>query len=170
MTRRRAIFHVAALLAAITVAGCDSVDLKTAVEVTDVSSGYYDNGLAPNGFNHLVPSVTFSLRNTSDKELSSVDVVVMYWAAGQDTEQDEALIKVIGGGGLPPGATSDPVVSRSKVGFNLEQPRAELFTHSSFVDWTAKLFLKRGGKIVPAGEYKIERRILLKVPTGPAAQ
>lgn len=170
MSRRTSFFHVAAVLAVVAAAGCESVDLKTAVQIADVSSGYYDNGLAANGFNHLVPSVTFSVRNVSDRELSSVDVVVMYWAAGQDAEQDESLMKVIGGSGLPPGATSDPVVSRSKVGFNLEQPRAELFTHPRFVDWTAKLFLKRGGKIVPAGEYKIDRRILLKVPTGPAAQ
>lgn len=170
MSRRNVFFQVASTLAVVVAAGCESVDLKTAVQVADVSTGYYDNGVAANGYNHLVPSVTFSLRNTSDKELSSVDVVVMYWAAGQDAEQDESLMKVIGGSGLPPGATSDPVVSRSKVGFTLEQPRAELFTHDGFVDWTAKLFLKRGGKIVPAGEFKIDRRILLKVSTGPAAQ
>lgn len=164
MSRQGASFYAAVLLAAALAAGCNSVDLKTQVQVVDVSSGYYDNGLTANGLNHLVPSITFSLRNVSDREVSSIDMVVMYWAQGQDTEQDESLLKVVGGGGLPAGATSEPVVSRSRIGFTLAAPRAELFTNSRFVDWTAKLFLKRGGKIVPAGEYKIEHKLLLGAP------
>lgn len=168
MSHRLTVLRVAVLLAAFAVAGCASVDLKTAVQITDVSSGYYDNGLTPAGLNHLVPSLTFTVRNASDQELSSIDVVVMYWAAGDDTEQDEAVIKVIGGGGLAPGASTDPVVTRSKIGYTLEQPRSELFSHRMFRDWTVKLFIKRGGKIVPAGEYPIERRLLLSAPTGTA--
>jgi hypothetical protein len=164
MSRQGASFYAAVLLAVAVAAGCNSVDLKTQVQVVDVSSGYYDNGLTSAGLNHLVPSITFSLRNVSDREVSSIDMVVMYWAQGQDSEQDESLLKVVGGGGLPAGATSEPVVSRSRIGFTLAAPRAELFTHSLFKDWTAKLFLKRGGKIVPAGEYKIEHKLLLGAP------
>ncbi len=146
-------------------AGCNSVDLNTQVKVVDISSGYYDNGLTAAGLNHLVPSITFSVRNISDREVSSIDMVVMYWAQGQDAEQDEALLKVVAGSGLPAGATSEPIVSRSKIGFTLASPRAELFNHSLFRDWIVKLFLKRGGKIVPAGEYKVEHRLLLSAPT-----
>jgi hypothetical protein len=164
MSRQGASFYAAVFLAVAVAAGCNSVDLKTQVQVVDVSSGYFDNGLTPAGLNHLVPSITFSLRNVSDREVSSIDMVVMYWAHGQDTEQDESLLKVVGGGGLPAGATSEPVVSRSRIGFTLAAPRAELFSNSRFVDWTAKLFLKRGGKIVPAGEYKIEHKLLLGAP------
>lgn len=168
MSRTRRLLCAAGFFAVMTAAGCSSVDLKTAVEITDVSSGYYDNGINAAGLNHLVPSLTFSIRNASASELTSIDMVVMYWAEGDDTEQDEAVIKVIGGTGLAPGASSDPVVSRSKVGYTLEQPRAELFSHRMFRDWKAKLFIKRGGKIVPAGEYKIERRLLLSAPSVPA--
>ena len=74
------------------------------------------------------------------------------------------MIKVVGGSGLPAGATTEPVVSRSRIGFTMAGARAELFNHSLFKDWTAKLFLKRGGKIVPAGEYKIEHKLLLSAP------
>jgi hypothetical protein len=164
MSRHGWIACAAVLFAGVAASGCNSVDLKTQVQVVDVSSGYYDNGLTAAGMNHMVPSVTFSLRNVSDKEVSSIDMVVMYWATGQDTEQDEALIKVVGGSGLPAGATTEPVVSRSRIGFTLEGARADLFNHSRFRDWTAKLFLKRGGKIVPAGEYKIEHKLLLSAP------
>jgi hypothetical protein len=164
MSRQGVPLFAAVFLAVIATAGCNSVDLKTQVQVVDVSTGYYDNGLTATGLNHLVPSITFSLRNVSDREVSSIDMVVLYWAHGDDSEQDEALMRVVGGGGLPPGATSEPVVSRSRIGFTLEAPRAELFTHSRFRDWTAKLFLKRGGKIVPAGEHKIEHKLLLGAP------
>ena len=165
MSRQGSFFYAAVLLAVVATAGCNTVDLKTQVQVVDISSGYYDNGLTAAGLNHLVPSITFSLRNISDREVSSIDMVVMYWAAGQDTEQDESLLKVVGGSGLPAGATSEPVVSRSRIGFTLAAARSQLFTHSQFRDWTAKLFLKRGGKIVPAGEHKIEHKLLLGAPT-----
>jgi hypothetical protein len=164
MSRQGLFFYAAVFLAVTATAGCNSVDLKTQVQVVDVSSGYYDNGITPAGLNHLVPSITFSLRNISDREVSSIDMVVMYWAAGQDTEQDESLLRVVGGSGLPAGATSEPVVSRSRIGFTLEGARADLFNRSLFRDWTAKLFLKRGAKIVPAGEYKIDHRLLLSAP------
>jgi hypothetical protein len=167
MSRQRTILRAFVLFSLLTAFGCDSVDLKTAIEVVDVSSGYYDDGLTPAGMNHLVPSVTFSLRNKSGGSVSSVDMIVMYWAQGQDAEQDEALIKAIGGSGLPAGATSDPIVSRSRIGFSMAAPRAELFSQRAFVEWSAKLFLKRGGKIVPAGEYKIDHRILLSSPATP---
>lgn len=170
MSRRLIVLRVAALLVACTMTSCSSVDLKTAVQITDVSSGYYDNGLTPAGLNHLVPSLTFTVRNASDQELSSIDMVVMFWATGDDTEQDEAVVKVIGGSGLAPGASTEPVVIRSKIGYTLEQPRAELFAHRLFRDWTAKLFVKRGGRIVPAGEYPIERRVRLAAPMGTAAR
>ncbi|MEO6223769.1 MAG: hypothetical protein ABIP90_10995 [Vicinamibacterales bacterium] len=166
---RQGTFVVAAVFLAVATAsaGCHSVDLKTQVEVVDISSGYYDNGLTAAGLNHLVPSITFSVRNISDREVSSIDMVVMYWAQGQDAEQDETLLKVVAGSGLPAGATSEPIVSRSKIGFTSASPRAELFNHSLFRDWTVKMFLKRGGKIVPAGEYKVEHRLLLSAPSAP---
>ena len=86
MSRHVWIACAAVWSAGVAASGCNSVDLKTQVQVVDVSSGYFDNGLNASGLNHLVPSVTFSVRNVSDKEVSSIDMVVMYWAAGQDSE------------------------------------------------------------------------------------
>jgi len=147
-------------------AGCSSVDLKTALQITDVSSGYYDAGLTSDGKNKLVPSITFTIRNAdTEAKLSSVDIIALFWQDGADAEQDELVVKAISGAGLPPGGSSEPLVLRASVGYTLEQPRAELFAHSAFRDMTAKLFAKRGGRIVPAGEYKIDRRILLSTPT-----
>jgi hypothetical protein len=164
MSRRLICVHAAVLLAAMAVAGCQSVDLKTVVEITEVSSGYHDAGVTDAGLNKLLPSITFSIRNAGDTPLSSVDVVALFWQEGKDAEMDELVVNAIGGTGIAPGALSEPVVLRANVGYTLEQPRAELFTHRLFLDVTAKLFAKRGGRIVPIGEFKLDRRLLLSAP------
>lgn len=149
--------------------GCNSVDLKTAVEVTEFSSGYHDAGLNEAGDNKLVPSITFSLKNVSSESLGSVEVITYFWGEenGAPRELDEIIITGITSDGLAPGASTEPLVVRSKQGFSLQQQaRSELFNHSKFRDVTVKLFFKRGGRIVPAGEFTIERRLLLAAPAG----
>jgi len=170
MFRQMSGIRAAVVLAAVLAASCTSVDLQSAVQITEVSSGYYDAGLSETGLNRLVPSITFSIRNGAETKLSSVDMVILFWQDGADAEQDELVITAIGGAGIPPGGTSEPLVVRASVGYTLDQPRAELFSHSRFVDMTAKLFAKRGGRIVPAGEFKIDRKILLSTPTEPASK
>ncbi|GMV20558.1 MAG: hypothetical protein AB7P34_15965 [Vicinamibacterales bacterium] len=157
----------------VAVSGCNSVDLKTAVEVTDVSSGYHDAGVTDLGDNKLVPSFTFRLKNVSTDALSSVEVITYFWGEkdGRPLELDEIIITGISSDGLAPGASTEPLVVRSKQGFTLQQQaRSELFNHSMFRDVTVKLLLKRGGRLVPAGEFTIERRLLLAAPSGTSAQ
>lgn len=170
MWRKAFLIRALFLLAVGTSAACENLDLKTAVQLTDVSSGFYDAGITPDGLNKLVPSLTFNVRNAADQKLSSIDMVVLFWAAGKDAEMDELVVKVIGGEGLEPGASSPPVVLRASVGYTTGGPRADIFTNREFLDVTAKLFIKRGGRIVPAGEYKIDRRVLLGAPAGSASK
>jgi len=158
MNRRTVGILVAAMLFA--AAGCGpSVDLTTAVGVTDVSSGYYDFGIV-NGQNKLVPSLSFKLKNLASAPLTRVQLIVSFWPQGADGDVDSKEVTGIGATAVPPGATSDPVLVRSAVGFTLDQPRNELFTHSLFKDFTAKVFAKRDGKIVPLGEFTVEHRII----------
>jgi hypothetical protein len=165
MTHRLLLVRAALCVALAAASSCSEVDLKTAVQIADVSSGYYDAGLTPEGLNKLVPSLTFTVRNGADTPLSSVDMVALFWQVGKDAEMDELVVKVIGGDAVAPGASSEPVVLRASVGYTTGGPRAELFGHPNFLDITAKLFVKRGGRIMPAGEYKIDRKILLSAPT-----
>ena len=150
--------------AAITIACGPTIDLRTSLAVTEVFSGWYDNGLK-DGKNHLVPSISFRLRNTGEHPLANVRMTVAFWL-DDGREIDSADIQAIGSEALAPGATSDPILVRVITGYTLEQPRADLFMHSSFRDATAKLFAKRGGTIVPLGEYRLDRQILPN--TGPA--
>jgi hypothetical protein len=161
-----------ALLLTLTASGCAQVNLKTALEIQELSSGYHDAGIIEGGRNKLVPSFTFRIKNISDASVNSVDMVILFWGEqyGEPMELDEVLINAINSGGLAPGALSEPIVVRSKQGFSLEQARAELFSHNLFRDTTAKLFMKRGGNIVPFGEFVTERRLLLADPTAPASR
>ncbi|HWB28984.1 MAG TPA: hypothetical protein VG736_00675 [Vicinamibacterales bacterium] len=152
----------ACLLAVALVAsgGCGlGVDLEKALEVTDVSSGWYDFGLV-GGLNKMVPQVSFRLKNVAEKPLTQIQLIVSFWPDGADGELDSKNVDGIGRAAVAPGGATDAIMVRSDTGYTLEQPRNELFTNSQFKDFTAKVFAKRDGKIVRLGEFKIERRIL----------
>ena len=136
----------------------------TALEVTDVFSGWYDWGVVE-GRNKLVPSISFRLKNTGEQPVEHVQLTVSFWQNGADGEKDSREVTGIGDDEVPPGGVSEPILVRSEIGYTIEQPRAELFTHSGFVDFTAKVFAKRGGRIVPLGEFVLERRIIPQTTT-----
>src|SRR5580765_2828190 len=126
-------------------AGCGpQIDLST-IQVTDVFSGWYDYGLE-NGLNKLVPSISLHLKNGGTVPLTQVQLLVSFWQEGADGENDSKDVAGIGSTAVAVGATSDPILVRSGVGYTIAQARAELFSNSMFKDFTAKVFAKRGGK------------------------
>ena len=160
--------RLAVLVSAVmlTVACGPTIDLSTSLEVTEVFSGYYDNGLK-NGDSHVLPTISFRLRNTGPYELTNVRMTVGFWFA-DGAEVDTVDIIAIGSTALPPGATSEPILVRANRGYTLTHPQtpAGLFTHSTYQDASARLFARKSGRIVPIGEYRLERQILPN--TGPA--
>ena len=140
-------------------AGCGpQLDLAK-LEATDVFTGYYDNGIK-SGLNHLVPSISFRLKNNDTAPASEVQLTVSFWRDGDDGELDSLEVAGIGSEPVVQGSATPAILVRAKTGYTLEQPRDELFSHSQFKDFTAKIFAKRGGKIVPIGQFRIDRRIL----------
>ena len=155
----RAASAIAFLVAVVSASACGpQIDLAK-LQPTDVLTGWYDAGLK-DGLNHLLPSISFRLRNTDAVPASNVQLTVSFWQDGADGENDSFEVKGIGSYAIAPGATGDPLLVRAEHGYTMEQPRAELFTHSQFKDFTAKVFAKRAGKIVPIGNFRIDRRIL----------
>lgn len=152
-----------ALLAAMALAGCGpNVDLRQALRVTDVSTGWFDAGIV-NGQNKLVPSITFRLRNVSADRIRSVQLNVVFNLLPENEEWDAMLTQGISSDGLDAGASTNPITARAKVGFTGEQPRAEMFQHRLFKDAAVRLFGKHGStQWVPLGEYKVERRLLTR--------
>ena len=137
--------------------------------VTDVLTGWYDWGIK-DGMNKLVPSITFRLTNASPQPLDSVQITVAFWLEGDDGEIDSNLVQAISTTAVAPGASSEAHTVRSDVGFTYAGARADIFKNSQFKDATAKLFAKRGGKIVRIGEFKLDHRVLPHVAESPGRQ
>jgi hypothetical protein len=159
MRRKLAVWLTLAVSAVVST-GCGSeVDLGQALTPTDVFTGWYDAGVR-DGRNRLVPSISFRLMNRGDVPIDHVQLTVSFWRDGDDGEWESLEVLGIGGEAVPPGASTAPILVHAQVAYTLEQPRAELFANSLFRDTTAKVFAKRGGRIAPIGEFRLERRIL----------
>jgi hypothetical protein len=136
------------------------VDLAQGLEVADVLTGYHDAGLKE-GWNYLKPSISFRLRNLTDQEIGPVQVTVSFWKEGDDGEWDSVIMQGIRAEGLAPHATSDSLLARANIGYRLEGARADFFSHSQFLDVTAKIFGRgAGGHIYALGEFKLDRVII----------
>jgi hypothetical protein len=157
----RASLRLAVCLVAVVCAGCGpTVDLSTALQVVDVSSGWRDTGMV-NGQNKLVPSVTFKLKNTSDQPLPVLQMNVLFRRVNEDTEWGSGFVTVAGSEGLAPGATSQPLIVHSQLGYTGTDPRQQMLTNSLFIDAKVQLFAKYAStQWVKVGEYPVTRTLL----------
>jgi hypothetical protein len=166
--RFRAPFVVVAALAASLAVSCDSVDLSKALQVQPVLTGYYDDGLL-NGENHLIPSITFKIKNVDNANTisSGLPVTVSFWfAKDADGENDSVMLNGLVQA-LAPGAETAAITARAPHGFTLAGARADFFKHSGFKDMTVKVFVQRHGKFFQLGEFPIDRVIIPHVYTTP---
>ena len=66
------------LFALLVCAGCGPpVDLTTGLQIKDVTTGWFDAGIV-NGQNKLVPSITFTVKNVSDRKLATLQVNAVF--------------------------------------------------------------------------------------------
>jgi hypothetical protein len=141
--------------------GCAApIDITRALQVTDVTKGWFDAGIVE-GKNKLVPSIAFRLKNVGDREISNVQLNVVFQLAPDWRDLDDAFLRGIGSDGLAPGATSDRFVVRAKYGFTGEQPRAEMLQHGKFADARVRIQGKHASnQWIQLGEFPVERRLL----------
>ena len=78
-----------------------TVDLTKGLQVTIANSGWYDLGIV-NGQNKLVPMVTFTLRNTSDQKLVTLQINALFRRVTENTEWGSGFVTVVGSQGLAP--------------------------------------------------------------------
>ena len=139
---RARVVLVALAGAVLSAAACNSVDLSKSLAVTPVLSGYYDAGLL-NGWSHLLPNLTFKLKNTGSAPISAgVMVTVSFWFVGDDGENDSIVLPGLEKA-LAPGEETMAITAQAPHGFRLEGARADFFQHSLFKDMTAKVFVQR---------------------------
>lgn len=156
-------------LALVSSASCGQrVDLS-ALEVTDTFTGWYDNGIK-DGKNHLVPSLSFRLKNNGETPATYVQLTVSFWMKGAADLYDERQVSGIGATAVPPGGTTEPILVRATHGYTLEGPRADLFSHSQFRDVTARVVATRDGRPARIGEVAIDRRLIPHAAQSAAGQ
>ena len=163
MFRLRSLIAAAGVSAAVVSApACGpGADVSTAIQVLDVSSGWYDAGIV-NGQNKLVPSVTFKLKNISDKRVSTLQANVLFHRVNSPEEWGSGFLKVAGSDGLPPGATTDPLTVKSDLGYTGSETRVDMLKNSQFVDAKVRILAKAGSNYWhPLGEFPIERRLFV---------
>jgi hypothetical protein len=136
------------------------VDLKQAVEVADVSSGWFDAGIVE-GKNKLVPSISFRLKKKADVSLASVSLNVVFRQVGSDEHFDEVYVQSVDFNG----DGTAPITVRAKIGYTGDPPqsRAEMLKNIYFKDMEAQIFAKAGSaQWVPLHSLKITRQLLTK--------
>jgi hypothetical protein len=155
---------VALCAVALAASACSSrkVDLPKALEVIEVTTGYFDAGIVEGNKNKLVPSISVRLKNIDTDSISSVQMIAKFNQLGDPMELGSApFIRAIGPEGLAPGKTTGPLVMRGDVGYTGEQSRAEMLAHKEFKDIQVELFAKYGAEqFVKMGQYRVARQLL----------
>lgn len=160
----RASVRLLLLLALASSAACGpTVDLTKGLQVTVVNSGWFDLGIV-NGQSKLVPTVVFTLRNTSDQKLVTLQINALFRRVTENTEWGSGFLTVAGSQGLAPGATSDPITIKSLLGYTgSDQSRQEMLQNTQFVDAKIELFAKYGStQWVKVGAFPITRQLMTK--------
>ena len=99
------------LLTSALLGGCGGppVDLEQALQIDIVSTGWYDVGIV-DGKNKLVPTVSFTVKNLSQQELVSLQMMASFFRVNDtSSEWGNNLVKAAGSAGLAPGATTPSV-------------------------------------------------------------
>lgn len=144
-------------VAAVLLAGCsEPVDLKQALEVVDVSTGWFDAGVV-NGQNKIVPSVTFRVRKKTDADLPGVSLNLLFKREGEDAAYDEVFLQRASVDG------TQPITVRAETGYTADPPqsRADMLKHSSFRDVTIQIFVKQtSAQWIELHRVKVQRQVL----------
>ncbi len=159
MVARPTLFVCGLLAAALSCGACGKpVDLKQAVQVTDVSSGWFDAGVQ-NGKNKLVPSVTFKLRKNADVNLTSISLNLTFIFTDSQEHADDVYVQSVPFQGVE----TAPIVVRSKWGYTGDPPqtRAQMLQNSHFRDMEVQIFAKQSSsQWIELQRVKIARQLL----------
>jgi len=160
----RALVRLLVCLAAVSAPACGpNVDLTKGLQVTVVNTGWYDAGIV-NGQNKLVPAISFTLKNVSDRTLVSLQVNALFRRVTENDEWGSELVIAAGSGGLAAGGSTAALTAKSPRGYTgSDQTRMEMLQNSHFVDAKVDLFAKYGStQWTRLGSYPISRQLLAK--------
>jgi hypothetical protein len=157
--RRRGCLAVLLSLACAALPGCAKpVDLKQNLQVTDVSTGFFDGGIV-DGKNRLLPSVTFKLKKSPGVDIPALSLNMVFKAEGADDGEDVFVQRV----DFANGNETAPMTVRSPHGYTGDPPqtRAEMLKNSQFRDMDVQIFAKQtSSQWVELHKARVARQIL----------
>jgi hypothetical protein len=159
--RSRAIASTCLVAVVLCVSACTPrVELKEALEVTDVSTGWFDAGIV-DGKNKLVPSISFRLVNTADADLDAVGLNVVFRLADTDEIHEEVFKQRV-----PfDNKQTELIIVRSQNGFTGDPPqtRLEMLQHSLFRDMDVVIMARQtSAQWVEPHRVRVERTLLTR--------
>jgi len=138
------------------------VDVTKALELNIVSSGWFDAGIV-NGQNKLVPAVTITLKNNSDKTLGLLQVNSLFRQVNATEEWGSAFLTAAGSEGLGPGASKTLTLKSNNGYTGSGETRQEMLKNSHFVDARVEVFAKYGStQWKKLGAYPVTRQLIEK--------
>jgi hypothetical protein len=143
--------------------GCSTpVDLKQALTVSDVSTGWFDAGIV-DGRNKIVPRVTFKLKKAPGTDIPWVALNGMIRAVdGQESDLDaDIYVQRVDF----TGDETAPITIQGTNGYTGDPPqsRADILKHTMFRDMKMKVFAKQSSaQWVELTEAPIARQLLTR--------
>src|SRR5438445_11552592 len=136
-------FRIAIAAALLTTACGPNIDLTSGLVVESVSTGWADAGPI-DGHHRIVPSLSFKLKNASDRKLRTLQVNALFRRVSEPQEWGSGFLPATGPGGLAPGAETATITVKSSIGYTGTDENQELLQNSEFVDARVELFAKYG--------------------------
>ena len=157
MVRRLAV----ALLPALLLTACESREVEKDLKIVNVHTGWYDAGILGGGQNKLVPSISLELQNVSDREIASVQMQAVFRRVGEQEAWGDHFVRAIDTNGLAAGATTEPIILRSPLGYTGSDSRVRMLQNREFIDANVTILGRHGRRTwAKMGEYPIDRQLL----------
>ena len=165
-----AVFASAVVVAGVSSAGCSKpVDLKQALQVTDLAGGYHDAGVVA-GKNKIVPSLTFRLKKGTSDSLRPLSLNISFKqlppagtavppGSPAETDWDEKFVQSV----AFENDVTAPLTFKSEPGYTADPPqtRAEMLKNRYFQDVRVHIFAKHSAsQWVEIATFDVPRQIL----------
>jgi hypothetical protein len=146
VSSRRHLLPLLAIGVALSAGSCGrEIDFKQALQVTDLSGGWFDAGIV-DGKNKLVPSMSMRIRKPADVQLNALALNIIFKRVSPDKKTEEDLDEVfLQKVEFSEGAQTPLLTVRPQHGYTGDAPqtRAQILEHSQFWDGRAVVFAKQ---------------------------